>query len=82
LDYPLRSVALISEHWRYYPDTTIASHVIGFLNVNQEPQYGIERIFNTQLRGQKGSIRAVSDPNGGQILRPEQQIDNPKDGDT
>jgi cell division protein FtsI/penicillin-binding protein 2 len=82
LKYPLRSIAIISEHWRHYPDTTVASHVVGFLNPSGEPQYGIERTLNAQLRGQKGSIRAVSDLHGGQILRPEQSIDVPKDGDT
>lgn len=82
LNYSLRSVALIAEHWRSYPDETLASHVIGFLNQTGEPQYGIERTFDPQLRGQKGSIRAVSDPQGGQILRSEQTIADPRDGDT
>ncbi len=82
LKYPLRSVALIAEHWRNYPDSTLGSHVIGFLNPAGEPQYGVERTFDPQLRGQKGSIRAVSDPSGGQILRSEQTIADPRDGDT
>lgn len=79
---PLRSIALIPEHWRFYPDSTIASQVVGFLNVNQEAQYGIERTFDPQLRGQEGLIRTVSDPLGGQIATGEQTIINPKDGDT
>lgn len=82
LQYPLRSVALIPEHWRYYPDTTIASQVVGFLNTKQEPQYGIERMFDAELRGRDGKIRAASDLHGGQIMRPQQQIDRPVDGDT
>lgn len=79
---PLRGIALINEHWRYYPDGTIASHVVGFLNVNLEAQYGIERTFDPQLHGQDGSITAVSDLQGGQILTAEQTIIDPKDGDT
>jgi len=82
LKYPLRSIALIPEHWRFYPDTTIASHVIGFLNTNGEAQYGIERTYNPQLRGQEGLITTVSDPMGRQILTAEQRIINPRDGDT
>jgi len=81
-DYLLRSVALLSEHWRYYPDGTVASHVVGFLNAVQEPQYGVERMFNTQLRGQEGLISTVSDPQGGQILTGEQTIIQPRDGDS
>lgn len=82
IHHPLRSIALIPEHWRLYPDTTIASHVVGFLNTNGEAQYGIERTFNPQLRGQEGLISTVSDPQGGQILTAEQRIVDPKDGDT
>jgi cell division protein FtsI/penicillin-binding protein 2 len=79
---PFRSIALIPEHWRYYPDSTIGSHVIGFLNAVQEPQYGIERTFDPQLKGQEGRILAVSDPTGGQIVTGEQTIVDPKDGET
>ncbi len=79
---PFRSIALIPEHWRYYPDGTIGSHVVGFLNAAQEPQYGIERTFDPQLKGQEGRILAVSDPSGGQIVTGEQTIIDPQDGDT
>ncbi len=79
---PLRSIAIIPEHWRYYPDGTIASHVVGFMNTNQEAQYGVERTFDGQLRGQEGLISTVSDLQGGQILTSDQTIIDPKDGDT
>ncbi|MDD5074329.1 MAG: penicillin-binding protein 2 [Candidatus Peribacteraceae bacterium] len=79
---PLRSIALLPEHWRFYPDGTVASQVVGFLNPNQEAQYGIERTFDPQLRGQEGLISTVSDPSGGQILTADQRIIDPKDGDT
>ncbi len=79
---PFRCIALLPEHWRFYPDATIASHVVGFLNTNQEPQYGIERTFNPQLRGQEGLIRTVSDLTGGQILTSEQTMIDPQDGET
>ena len=79
---PMRSVALIPEHWRYYPDGRVGSHVVGFLNTVQEAQYGIERTYDLELRGQEGLISTVSDPQGGQILTGDQSIINPKDGDT
>lgn len=82
LEDPLGGIALISEHWRYYPDPTIASHVIGFLNANQEAQYGIERTYESQLRGREGLISTVKVPLGGQILTGDQTIVDPKDGDT
>jgi cell division protein FtsI/penicillin-binding protein 2 len=79
---PLRSIALLPEHWRFYPDGTVASHVVGFLNATQDAQYGVERTFDPQLRGQEGLISTVSDPLGGQILTAEQTVIDPKDGDT
>ncbi|OGJ62830.1 hypothetical protein A3C37_02945 [Candidatus Peribacteria bacterium RIFCSPHIGHO2_02_FULL_53_20] len=79
---PLRCIALLPEHWRFYPDGTVASHVVGFLNATGEAQYGIERTFNPLLRGQEGLIATVSDPQGGQILTADQRIVDPKDGST
>ncbi len=77
-----RAVAMIPEHWRFYPDTRIASHVIGFINTQSEPQYGIERTYDSVLRGQKGSIASVSDPFGGQIVSSDQKFIDPRDGST
>ncbi len=79
---PLRSLALIAEHWRYYPDGKVGSHVVGFLNAQQEAQYGVERTYDLELRGQEGRISSVSDPQGGQILTASQTIVDAKDGDT
>ncbi len=82
LQYPLRSIALLSEHWRFYPDTSLASHVLGFLNTRQEPQYGVERTFDPQLRGQEGLISTASDINKTQIVSGDQTIIDARDGDT
>lgn len=79
---PFRAVALIPEHWRFYPDTRIASHVVGFINALLEPQYGVERTFDSTLRGQKGLIASLADPFGGQIVSGEQKFIDPRDGAT
>ncbi len=82
IEDPFRCIALLPEYWRFYPDGTIASQVIGFLNVKQEAQYGIERTFDPQLRGQEGVISMVSDRQGRNILTTEQTIVDPRDGET
>lgn len=79
---PFRAVALVPQHWRFYPDTRIASHVVGFINAQQEPQYGIERAYDSTLRGQEGLIASVSDPFGGQIISSDQKFIDPRDGST
>lgn len=88
-DDPYRALALIPEHWRFYPDTKTASHVLGFITLKdrgrqilQEPQYGIERSFDQVLRGQEGLIASVSDPSGGQIVSSDQTFIDPRDGAT
>ena len=79
---PFRAVTLIPQHWRFYPDTKIGSHVIGFINALQEPQYGIERTFDASIRGQEGLIASVIDPFGGQIVSSDQKFVDPRDGST
>lgn len=82
IDDPFRGIALIAEHWRFYPDTTVAAHVVGFINAIQEPQYGIERTFDPQIRGQEGLLATVNDPFGGQIVSTQQKVVDPRDGST
>jgi len=82
IEDPYRAIALIPEHWRFYPDTRIGSHVIGFINAVGEPQYGVERTYDTTLRGQQGLIASVSDPFGGQIISGDQTFVDPRDGST
>ena len=86
---PLRGIALIAEHWRLYPDGTVASQLVGFvrepppglsLTVKEQPQNGIERVFDNELRGQHGEINTVIDPFGGQIFSEEQTIQQAQDG--
>jgi cell division protein FtsI/penicillin-binding protein 2 len=76
----LRGIALIPEHWRFYPDSTVASQVVGFLNVNQQAQNGTERTFDHELRGQEGRISTLTDPFGGQIVSDDQTIVQARDG--
>ncbi len=39
---------------RYYPQETLASHMIGFLGGDEKGQYGIEGYYDEILRGKKG----------------------------
>ncbi|MBN2087801.1 hypothetical protein JW758_05620 [Candidatus Peregrinibacteria bacterium] len=81
-DLDLKGVVLLPEHWRYYPEDSLAPHVIGFLNRDNIGQYGIEGFFNIELEGKKGKIYAESDPFGRQITVGESKIVNAINGDT
>jgi len=43
------------ENKRYYPDGTVASHLIGAVGVDHEGQAGLEQSFNSLLQGEAGT---------------------------
>ena len=53
LDVP--GVNLQREYKRYYPDGEVLSHVLGFTNVDNQGQEGIELEYNEWLNGHSGS---------------------------
>lgn len=78
----LKGVVLIPEHWRFYPESSLAPHLVGFLNRDGNGQYGVEGYFNSELEGKKGTIYAQKDPLGRQITVGKSEIVNAVDGDT
>ena len=77
-----KGVVLLPEHWRYYPDKTLASQIIGFVNHEGIGQYGIEGNFNIELQGQKGHNISQKDVFGSQVSIDETQIVDAVDGNT
>jgi len=63
-----RGIQLIDEHWRYYPEKTLAAQTIGFLDRNGSGQYGIEGRFDEILRGHEGEISGSTTTSGQQLL--------------
>ncbi|HID46919.1 MAG TPA: penicillin-binding protein 2 [Chromatiaceae bacterium] len=49
------------EYRRYYPDGEIFAHVIGFTNLDDIGQEGLEYAFNEQLAGKPGLKRVLRD---------------------
>ncbi len=78
----LKGVVLLPEHWRFYPEGDLGSHLVGFINRENSGQYGVEGYFNIELEGKKGAIYAESDPFGRQITVGDTKIVNAVDGDT
>jgi len=78
----LKGVVLLPEHWRFYPEGSLGSSIIGFINRENTGQYGIEGYFNAELEGKKGAIYAESDPFGRQITVGDTKIVNAVNGDT
>ena len=49
------------EYKRQYPEGETAAHVVGFTNVEDHGQEGIELTFNKELSGRAGSRRVIKD---------------------
>ncbi|MCW8922622.1 MAG: penicillin-binding transpeptidase domain-containing protein, partial [Gammaproteobacteria bacterium] len=54
-------LALQDEYRRYYPAGEVAAHVIGFANIDDNGQEGIELAFNDWLKGEEGKKRVIRD---------------------
>lgn len=60
----IKGVALAPEVWRYYPNKSLAAHVVGFVGVSdgeKTGQYGIEGYYNQELQGQQGYLAGEKD---------------------
>ncbi|HET7582044.1 MAG TPA: penicillin-binding protein 2 [Candidatus Limnocylindria bacterium] len=82
----LPGIGLLPETKRVYPvegvspSTTLASQVLGFVNVDGVGQYGIESSENALLGGLPGSVTAQQDVAGRQIADSVFQLKAPVDG--
>ena len=52
------------EYKREYPEGESAVHVVGFTNVEDKGQEGVELTFNSELSGRNGSRRVIKDRMG------------------
>ncbi|MBP7567953.1 MAG: penicillin-binding protein 2 [Burkholderiaceae bacterium] len=57
----LKGIYQRQEYKRQYPEGEAAAHVVGFTNVEDKGQEGIELAFNDQLAGRAGSRRVIKD---------------------
>ncbi len=59
LDLP--GINVIREYRRYYPAGEVTGHLVGFTNVDDEGQEGLELAFNHWLSGESGAKRVLKD---------------------
>ena len=67
------------EYKRHYPSGPIASHILGFTNVDDNGLEGIELSHQKELAGQKGSRRVIRDGKG-RVIEDIAYIREPQDG--
>lgn len=52
------------EYRRFYPAGEVTSHVVGFTNIDEQGQEGMELAYNDWLSGERGSKRVLKDNRG------------------
>jgi len=67
------------EYKRQYPEGEAAAHVVGFTNVEDRGQEGIELAFNQELAGKAGSRRVIKDRLG-RVVEDVRDVVPPVDG--
>jgi cell division protein FtsI (penicillin-binding protein 3) len=60
----IKGVNVQREYKRYYPAGEVASHIVGFTNIDDQGQEGMELAFNSWLEGRSGSKRVLKDLHG------------------
>ena len=67
------------EYKREYPEGEAAAHVVGFTNVEDRGQEGVELAFNKALSGRNGSRRVIKDRLG-RVVEDVRDVIPPVDG--
>lgn len=60
----IKGVNMQREYKRYYPAGEVAAHIVGFTNIDDKGQEGVELAYNSWLKGQQGSKRVLKDLHG------------------
>ena len=60
----LEGILVVPESVRFYPEDSLASNVLGFVNFEGNGAYGIEGYYDDQLTGYAGSVEAEKDNKG------------------
>jgi len=75
----IAGVSLKREYRRYYPGGEVTSHLLGFTDVDDNGQEGIELSLQAQLGGKAGSHHVIKDRRG-HIVEDVASVRAPKEG--
>lgn len=79
LAYKFKGVYSQTEYKRFYPAGDVASQIIGFTDLNDQGQEGVELAFNSQLEASLGKKQVLKDLNGN-VIKEIAEIEAPKQG--
>jgi cell division protein FtsI/penicillin-binding protein 2 len=64
LSHKFPGIGTQGQDYRTYPQGSLASQTLGFVNDSGQGEYGIEQALNSELAGTPGLLKAVTDVNG------------------
>lgn len=67
VDLDIPGVASQREFKRYYPSGEVMAHVLGYTNIDDQGQEGVELAFEDWLAGKRGVKRVIRDRRGQQV---------------
>ncbi|MFY8192269.1 MAG: peptidoglycan D,D-transpeptidase FtsI family protein, partial [Limnohabitans sp.] len=76
----IKGIYTIKEYKRLYPEGESAAHIVGFTNVEDKGQEGVELIFQNQLAGKPGARRVIKDRLG-RVVEDVGQMTPPVEGE-
>lgn len=76
----LKGIYFLEEPTRFYPKGELASHILGFVNIDNEGMEGIELEFDSYLRGKPGLRITEKDRKGREVLSWRDKEIPPVDG--
>ncbi len=75
-------ISFVEDTKRYYPQDSLASAVIGFINADGDGQYGIERTYDEYLSGVDGVTISAKDASGNAMPYKYSKLYEAEDGDS
>tara|TARA_B100000427_G_scaffold148524_1_gene123529 strand:+ start:633 stop:2363 length:1731 start_codon:yes stop_codon:yes gene_type:complete len=79
-DLKLKGIGYIKTEKRVYPNNELASHIMGFVGIDNQGLSGLEYLYDKQLKGSSGKVILDGDPRGTQLVSGKKTKIPPNDG--
>ena len=60
-DLNLTGIGFLKENRRYYPNWSLAAHLLGYVGVDNQGLHGVEAVYDAEIRGRPGTILIQTD---------------------
>ncbi|MCU7796809.1 MAG: penicillin-binding protein 2 [Candidatus Thiodiazotropha sp. (ex Myrtea spinifera)] len=75
----LEGIDLLPEFRRFYPSGEVVAHMVGFTNIDDQGQEGLELLYDEWLSGTAGAKRVIKDGKG-RVVEQVENIQSPAQG--